>query len=89
MSGGRQGEGLHERKPHQPQVGVPQHDENRDQDDSSDESGKDKKTFGRTPDGTGTTLLHSSTTVFVVYPLSLHPQRNSGERPMSKADWPL
>ena len=67
--GGHDGEGLWERKPPQAPVDVLQEDGNHSQDASSDESRENKKTFGRTPDGVGTTALHSSTAVFLSYPL--------------------
>lgn len=52
-SGGCNGEGLHERKPRRPSVEVPKNNDDKNQDVSSAESEKEKKTFGRTPDGTG------------------------------------
>ncbi|KAL8800332.1 MAG: hypothetical protein Q9182_005259 [Xanthomendoza sp. 2 TL-2023] len=51
MGGEYQGEGLHERRSHPQTVEMPQEDETRDEDASSDDLRKDKKTFGRTPDG--------------------------------------
>ncbi|KAL8801623.1 MAG: hypothetical protein Q9223_006922 [Gallowayella weberi] len=51
MGGKDQGEGLHERRTHPENVEMPQEDETRGGNDPSDELRKDKKTFGRTPDG--------------------------------------
>ncbi|KAL8691950.1 MAG: hypothetical protein Q9224_004063 [Gallowayella concinna] len=54
MGGEHEGQGLHERKTHQQTVEMPQEDEIHDEDAPTGEmkkDKKDKKTFGRTPDG--------------------------------------
>ncbi|KAL8993277.1 MAG: hypothetical protein Q9169_006461 [Polycauliona sp. 2 TL-2023] len=44
--------GLHERKRHRPSADIPKDDVEKEKNDSPDQSEKEKKTFGRTPDGT-------------------------------------
>ena len=72
ISGGCNGEGLHGRKPHRPSLDGLKNNDHKTQDASPAESEKEKKTYGRTPDGTGMTVLHSSNVTFA----SFLPPRN-------------
>lgn len=59
-SGEHEGEGLHERKPRQQTIDSQEEEEHQNGEASPDESRKDKKTFGRTPDGVGTVTFVST-----------------------------
>lgn len=60
---GSDGEGLHERKSHQRPSDISREDDIQNNDPSSEESRKEKRTFGRTPDGVGETIPFSALTL--------------------------
>ncbi|KAL8954248.1 MAG: hypothetical protein Q9183_007243, partial [Haloplaca sp. 2 TL-2023] len=65
------GAGLHERKPHQTVQINGQNDNHGTRGESPEESDKDKKTFGRTPDGVGKHFLATSSLLNACQPKNL------------------
>lgn len=53
ISNGEREDTLHERKPHHPTLESPQDVHREDESDAAEDPMKEKKTFGRTPDGVG------------------------------------
>ena len=61
------GVGLHERKTHQTAEVNGQNDNHGTREESPEESEKDKKTFGRTPDGVGKHFLATLSLLNALY----------------------